>query len=53
MKTIEKNDTWELVELPPENKAIGVKWVYKSKYQSDGTIEKHKSRLVAKILKKL
>jgi hypothetical protein len=28
---IEKNDTWELVELPEEHQPIGVKWVYKKK----------------------
>ncbi|KAJ7971537.1 Retrovirus-related Pol polyprotein from transposon TNT 1-94 [Quillaja saponaria] len=26
---IEKNDTWELANLPKDHKAIGVKWVYK------------------------
>jgi hypothetical protein len=27
---------------------IGVKWVYKTKYNADGKVEKHKERLVAK-----
>jgi hypothetical protein len=27
---------------------IGVKWVYKTKYNVDGKVEKHKARLVAK-----
>ena len=48
MHSIEKNETWELVELPKDKKCIGCKWVYKTKYNSDGTIEKHKARLVAK-----
>ncbi|GJR20012.1 retrovirus-related pol polyprotein from transposon TNT 1-94 [Tanacetum coccineum] len=31
IKSIEKNDTWELTTLPKGQKAIGVKWVYKAK----------------------
>lgn len=45
---IEKNETWELVDLPHGNNPIGLKWVFKIKYNSDGTIQKHKARLVAK-----
>lgn len=28
LKAIRKNDTWELVELPSNKKAIDVKWVF-------------------------
>lgn len=45
---IEKNDTWELVELPEGMKTIGVKWVYKTKLKENGELDKHKARLVAK-----
>ncbi|CAJ2632965.1 unnamed protein product [Trifolium pratense] len=45
---IESNDTWELTHLPAGAKKIGVKWVYKTKYNEEGKIEKHKARLVAK-----
>lgn len=48
MHSIKKNDTCELVELPQGKKAIGSKWVYKTKYNVDETIERHKSRLVAR-----
>jgi hypothetical protein len=43
-----KNDTWDLVSLPKGKDVIGTKWVYKTKYKSDGTIDKHKAHLVAK-----
>ncbi|KAH9652494.1 protein kinase domain-containing protein [Citrus sinensis] len=45
---LEKNNTWTLTHLPDGKKAIGSRWVYKIKYQSDGTIERYKARLVAK-----
>ena len=48
LHSIEKNDTWELCELPKGKRCVGSKWVYKTKYNSDGTIERHKARLVAK-----
>jgi hypothetical protein len=46
--SIEKNKTWDLVDLPRHKKSIGVKWVYKTKLNERGQIEKHKARLVAK-----
>lgn len=45
---IEKNHTWELVDLPKGAKKIGVKWVYKTKFNETGGVEKYKARLVAK-----
>ena len=48
MDSIHRNETWELVDLPHEKKKIGTKWVYKTKYNSDGSVERHKARLVAK-----
>ncbi|RVW64469.1 Retrovirus-related Pol polyprotein from transposon RE2 [Vitis vinifera] len=46
--SIEKNNSWELVELPKGQKSIGVKWVYKTKLNKDGGVDKYKARLVAK-----
>ena len=46
--SIEKNETCELVPHPPSQKVIGVKWVFKPKYLSDGSLGKHKAFLVAK-----
>ncbi|CAL8174352.1 unnamed protein product [Prunus armeniaca] len=45
---IEKNGTWELVDRPNEKPVIGVKWVYKTKLNLDGLVQKNKARLVAK-----
>jgi Reverse transcriptase (RNA-dependent DNA polymerase) len=45
---LERNETWEIVQLPKGKKVVGCKWVYKLKYNSDGTIERYKARLVAK-----
>ncbi|CAI7786519.1 unnamed protein product [Closterium sp. NIES-54] len=48
LKSIEENGTWELVELPEGRKAITSKWLFKIKSDTDGKIERYKSRLVAK-----
>jgi hypothetical protein len=48
LRMIEKNQTWELVDMSKHKKPIGVKWVYRTKLNADGTINKHKARLVVK-----
>ncbi|PNX70402.1 copia-type polyprotein, partial [Trifolium pratense] len=48
MESIKNNDTWELTTLPTGCNAIGVKWIYKTKYNEKGEIDKYKARLVAK-----
>eukprot|EP00253_Pinus_taeda_P016232 PITA_16232 len=45
---IERNKTWDLVELPKGKEVIGVKWVYKTKCNTEGKIERRKARLVVK-----
>ena len=45
---LQKNDTWELVNLPPGRKLVKCKWVYKTKFAVDGSPLKYKARLVAK-----
>nr|AAN34963.1 Putative gag-pol polyprotein [Oryza sativa Japonica Group] len=48
MKSMKLNDVWDLEEIPKGAKTVGCKWVYKTKYDSRGNIEKFKVRLVAK-----
>eukprot|EP00253_Pinus_taeda_P020805 PITA_20805 len=43
-----KNDTWKMVDPPFGTKPIGCKWVYKNEYKADGSLDKHKARLVEK-----
>ncbi len=45
---LEANKTWSMVPLPLGHRPIGCKWVFKIKYNSDGTVERYKARLVAK-----
>lgn len=46
--SIEKNETWELVELPANKRPISVKWVFKVKLNPNGSISRHKARLVVR-----
>ncbi|WJX45884.1 hypothetical protein P8452_32732 [Trifolium repens] len=48
LRSIEKNNTWDLYDLPSDKKAIDVKWVYKAKQNPEGKIIKYKARLIAK-----
>jgi hypothetical protein len=48
LRSMSSNDVWDLVEIPDGAKRVGCKWVYKTKYDSKGKIERFKARLVAK-----
>ena len=48
IKALEKNNTWSITELPKGKKTVGCRWLVTMKYKSDGSIERYKSRLVAK-----
>ena len=48
MKSIQDNDLWDLVKLPESVKPIGCKWIFKTKRDSKGNVERYKDRLVAK-----
>lgn len=47
IKSIEKNGTWELTTLPVGAKTVGVKWIFKTKLNEKGEVDKYKARLVA------
>ena len=48
IQSIQRNETWSLTELPAGAKKIGVKWIYKTKLNEFGEVDKFKARLVAK-----
>ena len=45
--SLQKNNTWKLVKLPPKCKAIACKWIFKKKTNADDTT-RYKARLVIK-----
>lgn len=46
LASLDANNTWTLVPLPPGRKAVGGKWVYKIKRGADGSVARYKSRWV-------
>ncbi|GJW56241.1 uncharacterized mitochondrial protein-like protein [Tanacetum coccineum] len=42
-QALQQNQTWVLVPRPGSANIIGSKWVYRIKYNSDGTIERYKT----------
>ena len=48
MQGLSKNETWDLVPHSPHKKAISCRWIFKVKYNVDGSINCYKARLVAK-----
>ena len=46
--SLQKNNTWELVDLPPGRKLVQCKWVFKTKFAADGSTLKYEVILVAK-----
>ncbi|CAN1164864.1 Retrovirus-related Pol polyprotein from transposon TNT 1-94 [Linum perenne] len=48
LHALAENGTWVITELPSGKRPIGCKWVYRVKFNSDGSIDRYKARLVAK-----
>ncbi|KAJ9536625.1 hypothetical protein OSB04_un000174 [Centaurea solstitialis] len=48
MQSMYDNQVWELTDLPQHCRAVGRKWVFKKKTDTDGNVHTFKARLVAK-----
>ncbi len=48
IKDLAAQNTWKLVDLPPNRKALKGRWVFKIKLGANGEIEKYKARWVVK-----
>ena len=49
MESLQKNQTWDLVELPEHRRVVGCKWIFKKKFgSSTKEVIHYKARLVAK-----
>ncbi|KAG8503161.1 hypothetical protein CXB51_000952 [Gossypium anomalum] len=47
-KSMQDNKVWELVPLPKGAKPNGCKWIFKTKRDANGNVERYKAHLVAK-----
>ncbi|CAN1323872.1 Retrovirus-related Pol polyprotein from transposon TNT 1-94 [Linum perenne] len=47
LDALQENSTWEIVSRPTNAPVIGYKWVYTVKFHPDGSLDRHKARLVA------
>jgi Reverse transcriptase (RNA-dependent DNA polymerase) len=46
MHVLKSNNTWVLVSPDTAANVVGSKWVFRTKYRADGSIERYKARLV-------
>ena len=49
MTSMSHNKVWSLVDLPDGCTPYGCKWVFKTKRNAKGQVERYKVRLVAKV----
>lgn len=47
-KSLQKNNTWTLQDLPPGRVPISCKWVFKQKLDQEANVSRYKARLVAR-----
>ena len=48
LEALKANNYWSILSLPVGKHVVGCKWVYRVKYNTDGSIERYKVHLVAK-----
>ncbi|GJX76817.1 retrotransposon protein, putative, ty1-copia subclass [Tanacetum coccineum] len=48
MQSMKDNEVWDLVDLPPNGKTVGGKWLFKKKTDMDGVVHTYKAHIVAK-----
>ncbi|GJZ98391.1 hypothetical protein Tco_0670844 [Tanacetum coccineum] len=48
MQSMKDNQVWVLVDLPPNGRTVGSKWLFKKKTDLDGNVHTFKALLVAK-----
>ena len=48
MRSMYKNKVWALIDLPKDQRAIEIKWIFKRKTDADSSVTIYKARLVAK-----
>eukprot|EP00253_Pinus_taeda_P028722 PITA_28722 len=46
--SIIKNSVWEVVPRPADKSVVSSRWIYKVKQATDGNVEKHKAKFVAR-----
>ncbi|GJT76625.1 putative ribonuclease H-like domain-containing protein [Tanacetum coccineum] len=49
MQSLKYNQVWCLVDLPPDGKTVGSKWLFKKKTDMDGNVHTFKARLMEKV----
>ena len=47
LSSLNKHNTWDLVDLPAGKNLVGCKWVFKTKRDASGAVDRFKARLVA------
>lgn len=48
LAALDANHTWDIVPLPPGKGVVSCRWLYKTTFNPDGTVERLKARLVAR-----
>lgn len=48
LDSLRANETWDVVQQPPNVKVITSKWIFKKKFDKDGNLDRYKARVVAR-----